>query len=166
MRGRFRLEPGWIALVVAAGVVIAALTALARSPSVPDPGPAAVLPPHVGGDSFVHTLRDRAAQLRVPPDPFRPDPASTSPASDPVSSDGQSVSPPPYVPPPPQVVGTGRRPDGIAFIGCEVPGRGILLVRQGEACGVFELIDVGRDSVRFSIASMDSLLSVPLERHR
>lgn len=157
MRVGLRFAPGWIAIGVASGLLAVALVALVRPVQIPHYGPASV-PPEGDGERFLRAVRHEPAHRSAPPDPFRVDHVL---AASEIDAAGRDM-PRSYVPPPPRVVGRGRRADGIAFIGCEVPGRGIVIVREGGACGPFRLIEVAEDSVRFSFESSDSILAVAL----
>lgn len=154
-----RFVPGWIAVVAAAGLLAAALVDLIRPPVLPDHQRLAVASRDFESENFLGAVRAVAPRSRPPPDPFRLDGAATGDRRDPGPVDAPGTAPP-YIPPPPRVVGTGRRPDGLAFIGCEAPGQGIVIVREGELCGAFRLMAVGEDSVSFSVESTDSVVVV------
>lgn len=151
------LAPGWIAVGMATAVLVAAVVRLLLPVAPPDDGPA-VVPPVGKGESFLRAVRHAPAHSGAPADPFRTDRIRAVSENE---ADGWDV-PSRYVPPPPRVVGRGRRADGVAFVGCEVPGRGIVIVREGGVCGPFRLIEVEEDSVRFSFESSDSVFAVAL----
>lgn len=160
------LDAGWLALAVAVGVVVAALVVFLRPLHVPYHEPTTGIPPlDVTGETLIAAARGTPGRRGPASSPFGQSPPSPRGDIDPSASEVLDVEPS-YVPPPPRIVGTGRRPDGVAFIGCEPPGGGIVIVREGGFCGAFRLVEVRADSVRFSVESADSVVAVALVGRR
>lgn len=166
MRAPSWLDAGWVALAVATIVLVSGVVILLRPLRVPYHGPTTGIPPaEVTGEALLAAVRGTPGRRGPAPSPFGQSPPSPRGDIDSGASEVLDVEPS-YLPPPPRIVGTGRRPDGIAFIGCEPPGGGIVIVREGGLCGIFRFVEVRADSARFSVESSDTVVVVALVGRR